>query len=60
MLLGSSAALWPSLLGDEQLDVSASLDRYANYDLSFKLARDILRPNLNPFSSTSPSPIEGG
>jgi hypothetical protein len=60
MILGSSASLWPSLLGDEQLDVSASLDRYANYDLSFKLARDILRPDLNPFSSTSPSPIEGG
>lgn len=55
-ILGSSEPLWAALLRDEQLDVSATLERYASYDVSFKLARDILRPNVNLFASTSVSP----
>lgn len=58
-ILRSSEPLLPALLNDEQLDVNATLDRYAGYDVSFKLAREILRPNLNLFPSTSANQIEG-
>src|SRR6266404_1658430 len=59
IILGSSTSLWPALLRDEQLDVGATLERYANYDLSFKLARDLLHPNLNLFPSARANPAEG-
>lgn len=58
VLLGASAALWPALLRDERLDVSAALERYANYDVSFRMARDILRPSFNLFRSTTANPTE--
>lgn len=45
-ILQSSEALWPSLLRDEALDVEATLDRYANYDVSFKMVREFLKPRL--------------
>src|SRR5262249_8912018 len=51
-VLAVSEALWPALLKDEQLSVSDTLDRYAGYDVSFRLARDILNPDLNFFRST--------
>lgn len=58
-ILGSSSSLWPALLRDERLDVSAALERYGNYDLSFRMTRDILQPNLNLFPSTSANPAAG-
>lgn len=45
-ILESSKPLWPGLLNDEALDVSATLDRYANYDVSFNVVRELLRPRL--------------
>jgi hypothetical protein len=57
-LLMSSQSLWPALLSDEQLDVSATLERYAGYDLSFKLARDILRPKAKLFAAASANHAE--
>lgn len=57
-ILGWSGSLWPALLNDERLDVSATLERYGGYDVSFKLARDILRPTVNLFPSTGANPTE--
>lgn len=52
-ILQSSQALWPSLLRDEALDVEQTLDRYANYDVSFKIVRDLLRPRLATTSAAA-------
>ncbi|MEK6303578.1 MAG: sulfatase-like hydrolase/transferase [Acidobacteriota bacterium] len=52
-ILQSSEALWPSLLRDEALDVEATLDRYANYDVSFKIVRGFLRPRLATTSAAA-------
>ena len=43
-ILESSKPLWPDLLNDEALDVGTTLDRYANYDVSFKVVRELLGP----------------
>jgi hypothetical protein len=45
-ILESSKPLWPELLNDEALDVNTTLDRYANYDVSFMVVRELLRPRL--------------
>lgn len=45
-VLESSKPLWPELLNDKALDVSETLDRYANYDVSFKVVRELLRPRF--------------
>jgi hypothetical protein len=58
-VLGSSESLWPALLRDEQLSVSSTLERYSSYDVSFRLARDILRPDLHLFRSASANPVDG-
>ena len=58
-VLAASEALWPALLKDEQLSVSATLDRYSGYDVSFRLARDILHPDLHFFRSTVLNPLDG-
>jgi hypothetical protein len=43
----------PDLLNDSQLDVNLAVEGYADYDLSFKIARGILEPNLKFFHSAS-------
>jgi hypothetical protein len=49
----------PALLNDSQLDVNLAVEGYADYDLSFKIARGILEPNLKLFNSAS-AQADGG
>ncbi|HVG22209.1 MAG TPA: sulfatase-like hydrolase/transferase [Blastocatellia bacterium] len=58
--LRATAPLLPALLGDEGLDVNATLERYAGYDVSFKVVRDILHPDINLFQPTKAASVEAG
>jgi hypothetical protein len=58
-ILASTRPLWPSIVRDEHLDVSATLERYSNYDLSFKLVSNILGPKGSLFSSTAAPTNDG-
>ncbi|HYP28886.1 MAG TPA: sulfatase-like hydrolase/transferase [Blastocatellia bacterium] len=42
--IDASQAYIPGLFGDGTLNVRATLDRYSGYDLSFKVAREIITP----------------
>jgi arylsulfatase A-like enzyme len=42
--LTASESRWPGLLHDQDLEVGVLLERYANYDISFGLARKLLSP----------------
>lgn len=43
-VLGASESRWPGILRDRELEVGDLLERYANYDISFGLARKLLSP----------------
>lgn len=59
-ILASSRPLWPSIVRDEQLDVSATLERYSTYDISFKLASSILGSKASLLSvATAPQSQSG-
>jgi arylsulfatase A-like enzyme len=43
-ILSASESRWPNILHDKELEVGVLLERYANYDISFGLARKLLSP----------------
>jgi membrane-anchored protein YejM (alkaline phosphatase superfamily) len=43
-VLSASESRWPGILQDKELEVGVLLERYANYDISFGLARKLLSP----------------
>lgn len=49
----------PALLNDSQLDVNIAVDGYADYDISYKIARAVLDPNLKLYTSTSAQASSG-
>ena len=56
--LRATAPLLPALLNDEGLDVKAALERYAGYDVSFKVVRDVLQPDVRLFASAKPASVK--
>lgn len=49
----------PALLSAEGLNVDSTLEEYSDYDLSFRVAQDILQPRLSLFSRASANNVEG-
>jgi choline-sulfatase len=70
-LMSFSESRLPRLLHNEQLNVGATLEQYATYDISFKVAHDVLssvfdfsfskfmRRNMNIVPTASAAPGEG-
>ena len=49
----------PALLNAEGLDIDRTLEEYSDYDLSFRVAQDLLQPRLSLFSRASANGVEG-